>query len=154
MKISIAFAMASICGAFLCGLGVRGAPAGATVPGGKPVQSAPARPASHSTSVQPAPVPRAAAAQGVPGVSGLPFRARALANFGLLRGKITLTAAASDSVTIQGVTPGSYCVAFPTNAVAASGMPWVSAVAANAVTITHAAKTAAGGTLNILCTVN
>ena len=57
MKISIAFAMASICGAFLCGLGVRGAPAGATVPGGKPVHSAPARPASHSTSAQPAPVP-------------------------------------------------------------------------------------------------
>ena len=53
MKISIAFAMA----AFLCGLGVRGAPAGATVPGGKPVHSAPARPASHSTSAQPAPVP-------------------------------------------------------------------------------------------------
>jgi hypothetical protein len=58
MKISIAFAMASICGAFLCGLGVRGcAAAGATVPGGKPVHSAPARPASHSTSAQPAPVP-------------------------------------------------------------------------------------------------
>jgi hypothetical protein len=69
-------------------------------------------------------------------------------------GSLTTTAAASDSATIYGVTTSSHCSLTPTNSSAASGIAssYISGVAANSVTVTHAAT--AGMTFNILCTPN
>jgi hypothetical protein len=69
-------------------------------------------------------------------------------------GSLTTSAAASDSVTIYGVTGGSHCSLAPTNASAASGMAssYISGVGTNSVTVTHSAT--AGMTFDIVCTPN
>jgi hypothetical protein len=71
-------------------------------------------------------------------------------------GTITLTAATSDSASISGVTASSHCVFSPTNltATGAAILPYISAVSAGSVTITHAATVGNGATYNIVCTVN
>jgi hypothetical protein len=73
-----------------------------------------------------------------------------------LRGTLTLTAAGSDAATVTGATSSSVCVFSATNSTAATNIAstFISAVAANAVTVTHVATSDNGGTLNILCTQN
>jgi hypothetical protein len=68
----------------------------------------------------------------------------------------TYTTATSDAFTVTGATSSSHCVFSPTNSTAAATtvLGYVSAVAANLVTISHAATVASGGTVNIVCTVN
>jgi len=67
---------------------------------------------------------------------------------------LTTTAAASDNVAIQGVTSSSHCTMTPTNATAATDSTgtFVSAKAANQITVTHPAN--AGRTWDISCTAN
>jgi hypothetical protein len=69
-------------------------------------------------------------------------------------GSLTTTAAASDSVTIYGVTGGSHCSLTPTNASAASGIAssYISGVGTNSVTVSHTGT--AGMTFSIVCTPN
>jgi hypothetical protein len=73
-----------------------------------------------------------------------------------LASTITLTAATSDSASISGVTASSHCVFSPTNSTAtgATILPYISAMSAGSVTITHAATVGNGATYNIVCTVN
>jgi hypothetical protein len=68
----------------------------------------------------------------------------------------TYTTATSDAFTVTGATSSSHCVFSPTNSTAAATtvLGYVSSVAANLVTISHAATVASGGTVNIVCTVN
>jgi hypothetical protein len=67
-----------------------------------------------------------------------------------------MTTATSDVATVTGATSSSNCTFAPSNSVAALNFvgTYVSAVAANAVTITHVATADSGGTLNIHCTLN
>jgi hypothetical protein len=70
---------------------------------------------------------------------------------------LTSTSASSDNFTIQGVTSSSHCSApAPTNASAATNqlttVAYVSAKAANQITVTHAAV--ANMTYDISCTYN
>jgi hypothetical protein len=71
-----------------------------------------------------------------------------------LSGRITFTAATSDNATILGVTSSSHCVFSAANSIAAAHttQAYISAVSANAVTITHAPGE--GETFDILCTSN
>jgi hypothetical protein len=64
---------------------------------------------------------------------------------------LTTTAAASDNVSITGVTAGSKCSMDPTNASAATNISttYISAKASNQITVTHAVT--AGMTYDILC---
>jgi hypothetical protein len=73
-----------------------------------------------------------------------------------ISGTGTYTTATSDAFTVTGATSSSHCVFSPTNSTAAATtvLGYVSAVAANLVTISHAATVASGGTINIVCTVN
>jgi hypothetical protein len=66
----------------------------------------------------------------------------------------TTTAAASDNVSLQGVTASSHCGLTATNANAATDSTgtFVSAVSANQVTVTHPANS--GRTWNVFCTPN
>jgi hypothetical protein len=68
----------------------------------------------------------------------------------------TYTTATSDAFTVTGVTSSSHCAFSPTNATAAAAtvVGYISAVAANSVTITHVATSASGGTVDIVCTAN
>lgn len=67
---------------------------------------------------------------------------------------LTTTAATSDNVTITGMTASGHCILQPTNASADTLLTgtFVSAKAANQITVTHAAT--AGATFDILCTPN
>ena len=71
-----------------------------------------------------------------------------------LKGTLTTTAATSDNVTITGVTGTSVCLLAATNASAATNIAttYISAVAADTVTVTHTAT--ASMTYNLLCTPN
>lgn len=71
-------------------------------------------------------------------------------------GSGTYTTATSDGITVTGATTSSHCSFSPTNSTAAAAtvVGYVSAVAANLVTITHVATTASGGTVSVLCTLN
>ena len=71
-------------------------------------------------------------------------------------GTITLSAATADTATVAGAGSTSTCVLFASNSTAtgATIVPYVSAVATNAVTVTHAATVGTGATYNILCTVD
>jgi hypothetical protein len=73
---------------------------------------------------------------------------------GYVRGNLSLTTATSDTASITGVTTSSACTFSPSNSTAAAAtvIAYVSAVTTNSVMITHAATTANGGTLNIICT--
>ena len=73
-------------------------------------------------------------------------------SYPVLKGNLTTTAATSDAVTITGVTSTSNCVFGESNATAATNIAatYISAVAANTVTVTHAAT--AGMMYNIHCT--
>lgn len=71
----------------------------------------------------------------------------------VLKGSLTYTVATSDTATIPGVTSTSGCVFSPTSTTT-DPTAFVSAVAANAVTITHVATTVSGGTVSLLCTPN
>jgi hypothetical protein len=73
-----------------------------------------------------------------------------------LSGSISLTAATSDTLTIEGLTSGYTCVFSPSNATAASVgtvAGYVSDVSTDAVTITHAATVANGATESVVCAV-
>jgi hypothetical protein len=67
---------------------------------------------------------------------------------------LTTTSATSDALTLQGVTASSHCQFSATNASAAtnSTSTYISAIAANSVTLTHAATAAM--TYNVACGVN
>lgn len=67
---------------------------------------------------------------------------------------LTTTAAATDNVTVQGVTASSHCSLTPTNSNAAtdSTATFVSSVSANTVVVAHPAN--AGRTWNIFCSPN
>lgn len=71
----------------------------------------------------------------------------------MLAGLVT-TAAASDNVTIQGMASGGHCTLTPTNAAAATNIAttYVSAKAANQITVSHAAT--ANMNYDIFCTSN
>lgn len=73
-----------------------------------------------------------------------------------ISGSFTTTAAASDTVSILGVTSSSHVSLTPTNAIAAAmiaaGTVYVSSVSAGSVTVTHSSTS--GGTFHIVCTVN
>jgi len=73
-------------------------------------------------------------------------------SYPVLKGVLTTTAATSDAVTITGVTSTSNCVFGEANATAATNVAttYISAVAANTVTVTHTAT--AGMIYNIHCT--
>lgn len=74
----------------------------------------------------------------------------------IVKGSGTFTTATSDAVIVTGATSSSHCVFSPTNVTASGDLlaDYISAVATNAVTITHSATTANGGTVNVLCTLN
>lgn len=63
----------------------------------------------------------------------------------------TTTAAATDNVTVQGMTPSGHCVLQPRNAAAAAGIAsvFVSAKATNQITVTHTAT--AGWIFDVVC---
>lgn len=69
-------------------------------------------------------------------------------------GSLTTTAAASDNVAVTGATSSSHCSLTPTNSSAATNVAttYVSAKAANQVTVTHTAT--AGMTYDLTCTAN
>lgn len=71
-----------------------------------------------------------------------------------LAGTLTTTAAASDNVTIQGVTSSSHCSLTATSSTAATDSTgtFVSAKASNQITVTHPAN--AGRTWDIFCSAN
>lgn len=73
--------------------------------------------------------------------------------FTIFSGTGTFTTATSDNITVTGATSASICVFAPTNSTstAAGVIAYISGVAANTVTITHAATLASGGTVNVLC---
>jgi len=71
-----------------------------------------------------------------------------------LTGNITLTAAASDSITITGLSTASKCSFAPTNSTAAgitSTLAGYYAVSANTFTLNHAASIASGATYGVMC---
>lgn len=73
-------------------------------------------------------------------------------SYGVLKGTLSTTAATTNAVTITGVTTTSNCVIAATNAAGATNIAttYISAVAANTVTVTHIATAAL--TYNIQCT--
>jgi hypothetical protein len=74
----------------------------------------------------------------------------------VFKGSLTFTVATTDVATVTGATSSSHCTFSPTNLTAAADIlaDFISTKATNAITITHSATTASGGTLDILCTVN
>jgi hypothetical protein len=62
----------------------------------------------------------------------------------------------SDVIAVTGATVSSHCTFSPTNATAAAAtvVGYISAVGADAVTITHVVTSANGGTVNVVCTTN
>jgi len=90
-------------------------------------------------------------------VNAAAYQVGGAATFPVVRGTLTMTTAASDVATVTGATSSSVCAFAPTNSTAAASstvLAFISAVAANAVTISHAATVASGGTLNVICTIN
>jgi len=90
-------------------------------------------------------------------VNAAAYQVGGAATFPVVRGTLTMTTAASDVATVTGATSSSVCTFAPTNTTAAASstvLAFISAVAANAVTISHAATVASGGTLNVICTIN
>lgn len=81
---------------------------------------------------------------GAPAVTGL--------GQGDIKAQVTTTAATSDAITVTGVTSTSNCTFSPANASAATDVAtsFISAVAANSVTLTHTAT--AGMIYNLQCT--
>jgi hypothetical protein len=75
---------------------------------------------------------------------------------GVATGSGTYTGGPSDMFTVTGATASSHCTFSPTNSTAAAAtvVGYITIVAANMVTIAHATITAAGGTVNIICTAN
>ena len=71
----------------------------------------------------------------------------------VLVGTITLTAATSDSLTMQGVTTSSHCTFSPSNATATTAtiLAYYS-VTTNTFTLTHAATVGNGATYGVMCT--
>lgn len=67
---------------------------------------------------------------------------------------LVTTAAATDNVTIQGMTASGHCLLTPTNAAAsgAASVPYVSTKAANQITVTHAVT--ANMNYDVMCTSN
>ena len=74
----------------------------------------------------------------------------------IFKGSGTYTTATTDVVTVTGATSSSHCVFSPTNVTASADLlaDFISLKATNAITITHSATTASGGTVDVLCTVN
>ena len=74
----------------------------------------------------------------------------------VVTGSGTYTTATSDIFTVTGATSSSHCTFSPTNVTASADLlaDFISTKATNAITITHSATTASGGTVDILCTVN
>ena len=74
----------------------------------------------------------------------------------VVKGSLTFTTATTDVATVAGATSSSHCTFSPTNLTAAADTlaDFVSTKATNAITITHSATTASGGTVDILCTLN
>lgn len=73
-----------------------------------------------------------------------------------VRGTLTYTTATSDTATVTGASASSNCTFAPTNAAAAATtvLGYISNTTTNAVTITHAATVANGGTVNIVCSID
>lgn len=70
-----------------------------------------------------------------------------------LTASLTTTAAASDPVTLSGITTAGHCSVTPTNAGAAGGIASVFyTLSSNTVTVSHTAT--AGWTFSIICTLN
>lgn len=74
----------------------------------------------------------------------------------VFKGSLTFTTATTDVGTVTGATSSSHCTFSPTNVTASADLlaDFISTKATNAITITHSATTASGGTVDILCTVN
>ena len=74
----------------------------------------------------------------------------------IFKGSLTFTTATTDVGTVTGATSSSHCTFSPTNVTASADLlaDFISTKATNAITITHSATTASGGTVDILCTVN
>lgn len=75
-------------------------------------------------------------------------------SYGVLKGTLTTTAATSDALTITGLATTSVCTFSATNSTAATNIAtsYVSAVAANSVTLTHTAT--ASMTYSFLCSTS
>lgn len=75
---------------------------------------------------------------------------------GTVTGTLTMAAGTSDTATVTGATVLSVCSLTPTNSISAASTTaaYISSVAINTVTVTHAATVANGGTMSVVCKAN